>query len=42
MREIERIKIERNATDEETRNILPELNMETVTRPKVTSNNADR
>ena len=52
---IEWMKFERNATEEETRNIfvflipyretksiLPELNMEMVTRPKVTSNDADR
>ena len=42
MREIERTKIERNATAEETRTILPELNKEMVAKPKSPCNAADR
>ncbi len=41
MKRILRMKFERNATEEETRSILPEVNMEMVTRPKVTCNDAN-
>ena len=42
MRGIERMKFERNATEEETRTILPEVNMEMVAGQTVTRINAER